>query len=80
MSLNVDAVVKIAVPVINAAAQLLPQLVGLFDRIRASSELSVEGRALLDAQEAVLLERKRRAEKIAADPLPLPDPKPTAPG
>jgi hypothetical protein len=81
-----DVLVKLAVPLLNALGTLLPQVIGFFDRIRASGDLSADGRALLDGQEALLLARKKRAEEIAANPLPppsapsVPDPKPTRPG
>ena len=78
MNIDLDAIAKIAVPIINGLVSLFSNLPGLVDRIRSSSDLSTDGAAWLDAQQALLLERKRRAEEIAANPLPAP--KPTAPG
>ena len=78
MTIDLDAIAKLAVPVVNFLSSLLTSIPGLFERIRASSDLSTDGAAFLDAQQALLLERKRRAEEIAANPLPAP--KPTAPG
>jgi hypothetical protein len=73
-----NPIATVIVSLVNALAALLPQLPAFINSIRASSELSEDGRALLDAAEVTLLARKKRAEEIAANPLPIPDPKPTA--
>lgn len=75
--IDLDAIAKIAVPLLNGLVSLISNVPGLIARIQASTDLSADGRAFLDAQEKLLLERKRRADEIAAHPLPVPDPKPT---
>lgn len=75
-----NPIATVIISLVNALAALLPQLPSFIESIRASRDLSADGRALLDAQEAVLLARKAKAEDIAAHPLPVPDTKPTAPG
>lgn len=76
MTIDLDAIAKIAVPIINGLVSLIGNVPGFLARLQSSSDLSTDGKAWLDAQEALLLERKRRADEIAKHPLP--DPKPTA--
>ncbi len=69
------ALVPIFVAVINAVAALGPQLLGFFDRVRQSADLSADGKALLDSMSASIESHAKKAE--ATEPLPVPPP--TAP-
>lgn len=67
-----NPIVTVIVSLLNALGALLPQLPAFIESIRASSDLSADGRALLEHQTQVLLERKRKAEEIARHPLSVP--------
>lgn len=63
---------------LNALGALLPQLPGLIDAVRGHPELNDGGKAALEVFDGRLAEHERKL--AATEPLPLPDPKPTAPG
>lgn len=63
---------------ISALAALVPQIPGLIDRIRASTSLTDDGRALLDSMEGSI-DRHAKYLEERSRPLPVPDPKPTRP-
>jgi hypothetical protein len=71
-----NPIVTVIISLLNALGALLPQIPAFIESIRDSGDLSADGLLLLEAAEARLLARKKRAEEIAANPLP--DPKPTA--
>lgn len=76
----------IIIAALNFLGSLLPQLPGLIDSIRASNDLSADGKALLDAMEARIEAHVARLP-VSARPLPVPhegsptviDPDPTPP-
>lgn len=65
-----DAVVTVIVVLLNALGKLLPEIPGLIDRIRESTELSADGKALLDRIDARIVEHERKLD--AMKPLPVP--------
>ena len=67
----------VVVSLLNALGALLPSLPGLIESIRGSSDLSPEGRAVLERLDERIAEHERKL--AAMGPLPVPDPKPTAP-
>lgn len=86
-----EALVPIFVAVINAVAALGPSLAGFIQRVSLSSDLSADGKALLDSIEASIDRHVANLDKVKPLPLPhagsptvegelVPEPKPTAPG
>lgn len=67
-----NPIVTVVVSLINALAALMPQIGGLIERIRASNDLSADGRALLDAIEGGIDKHVRYLDE-KSKPLPVPD-------
>jgi hypothetical protein len=51
-------------------------LSGIIDRIRGASELTPDGKALLDCIDSRIAERERRLDGMKSLPVPDPDPTP----
>jgi len=71
-----EALIPIAVSLVNALATLVPQIPGFVARISASADLSADGRALLDSMEGAIDRHVKHLDE-KSKPLPVPDEKPT---
>lgn len=69
-------IVTVIVAVLNALGALLPQLPSLINEIRGHPELNDNGKAALELIDNRLAEHERKLSVM--QPLPIPDPKPTA--
>jgi hypothetical protein len=71
-------IATVVTALLNALGALLPQLPGLVATIRESGQLSPDGAALLEKLELRIAQHEKKLAEM--QPLPVPDPKPTAPG